>query len=74
MHSSLTHPPIWLNGWLTDHVCFRDLYILALSEMQAMDESEELSYFSLAGKRGYVPWSRQLFGDGLGVAMKLTLC
>ncbi|KAJ4403730.1 hypothetical protein N0V85_005028, partial [Neurospora sp. IMI 360204] len=26
-----------------------DLYILALSEMQAMDESEELSYFSLAG-------------------------
>ncbi|KAK3343064.1 hypothetical protein B0H65DRAFT_576876 [Neurospora tetraspora] len=29
-----------------------DLYILALSEMQAMDESEELSYFSLAGIHG----------------------
>ena len=28
----------------------RDLYILALLEMQAMDESDELSYFSLAGK------------------------
>ncbi|KAL0467683.1 hypothetical protein QR685DRAFT_366309 [Neurospora intermedia] len=29
-----------------------DLYILALSEMQAMNESEELSYFSLAGIHG----------------------
>ncbi|KAK3401603.1 hypothetical protein B0T20DRAFT_118549 [Sordaria brevicollis] len=29
-----------------------DLYILALSEMQAMDESDELSYFSVAGVHG----------------------
>ncbi|KAK1776245.1 hypothetical protein QBC45DRAFT_333352 [Copromyces sp. CBS 386.78] len=36
-----------------------DLYILALSEMQAMDESDELSYFGLAGIHGlpHKPWN-----------------
>ncbi|CCC12603.1 unnamed protein product [Sordaria macrospora k-hell] len=36
-----------------------DLYILALSEMQATDESDELSYFSLAGIHGlpHKPWN-----------------
>lgn len=64
-------------------LCFRDLYILALSEMQEMDEDDELSYFSLAGEfENFLPTRRvmekedKLFCAGMGgravMIVKLT--
>jgi hypothetical protein len=42
---------IW--KWLSDGIHLppsRDIYILALAELQSVNESDPLSYFKLAGK------------------------